>query len=150
MKVSNKSLLGVRGNGKPVTSFLKQIGQRNGKTLAGAMLETAAEMQVNPPATAEEAKAFCRIQIKRCTVNLANAKDRRDKRAIANLERKLAVYQFLHRMVKNCTPPPPAEPEPQLTDPPEDYMECPNCMTWSTIRTGIAPVVAPSGFEVSP
>lgn len=124
-----------------------RVGQRGmGKAVAAAALEAAVEMQVNPPATAEEAKAFCRIQIKRCTVNLANAKDRRDKRAIAHLERKLAVYQFLHRMVKNCTPPPPAEPKSQLPDPPEGYTECPNCMTWSIHPNGYCPCCGTKWF----
>jgi len=119
MKMSNKSLLGVRGNGKPVTSFLKQIGQRNGKTLAGAMLEAAAETQVNPPATAEEAFAFCELQLKRCNVNLANARDRGDNRAVANLERKVAVYQFLkERCLDQMVPPP-------------GTRDCPNCLTHS-------------------
>lgn len=117
--MSNKSLLEVRGNGKPVTSFLKQIGQRNGKTLAGAMLEAAAEMQVNPPATVEEAFAFCGLQLKRCSVNLANARDRGDNRAVVNLERKLAVYQFLK---ERCLD--------QMV-PPSGTRECPNCLTYS-------------------
>lgn len=117
--MSNKSLLGVRGNGKPVTSFLKQIGQRNGKTLAGAMLEAAAETQVNPPATAEEAFAFCDLQLKRCNVNLTNARDRGDNRAVANLERKLAVYQFLKgRCLDQMVPHP-------------GTRDCPNCLTHS-------------------
>ena len=126
MKMSNKTLLGVRGNGKPVTSFLKQFGQRNGKTLAGAMLEAAAETQVNPPATAEEAFAFCNLQIKRCMVNLANAKDRGDNRAAANLERKVAVYQFLKEQCAKAI---------FLNDthacPPVAARECPNCRTHS-------------------
>lgn len=117
--MSNKPLLGVRGNGKPVTAFLHRIGHRNGETLAGAMLEAAAEMQVNPPATAEEAFAFCDLQLKRCNVNLANARDRGDNRAVANLERKLAVYQFLkERCLDQMVPPP-------------GTRDCPNCLTHS-------------------
>lgn len=97
-----------------------RVGQRGmGKTVAAAALEAAAEMQVNPPATVEEAFAFCDLQLKRCNVNLANARDRGDNRAVANLERKLAVYQFLkERCLDQMVPPPGTQ-------------NCPNCLTHS-------------------
>lgn len=97
-----------------------RVGQRGmGKTVAAAALEAAAEMQVNPPATVEEAFAFCDLQLKRCNVNLANARDRGDNRAVANLERKLAVYQFLkERCLDQMVPPPGTQ-------------SCPNCLTHS-------------------
>lgn len=90
-------------------------GQRGGGKVATAVeFEVWDEMSVYPPATAKEAEAFCRIQIKRCNVNLANAKDRGDKRAVINLERKLAVYQFLHRLAK-ATPAPTECPQCRVT-----------------------------------
>lgn len=105
--MSNKSsLLRARGDGKSVTvthQILK--GQRNGKGVAAVAFEVWDEMSVYPPATAKEAEAFCRIQMKRCHVNLANAKDRGDKQAIIHLERKLAIYEYLHRLVQRVPAP---------------------------------------------
>lgn len=92
---------------------------RSGKTAAAAALEVANEMSVYPPATAEEAFAFCDLQSKRCIVNLANAKDRGDNRAVANLERKLAVYQYLKERCLDAMTPPPGT------------RSCPNCLTHS-------------------
>lgn len=91
--------------------------KRNGKTLAAAALEVAADIHVNPPATAEEALTFCRLQIKRCMVNLANARDRGDNRAVSNLERKLAVYQYLK---ERCL---------DKMVPLSGTRDCPNCLT---------------------
>lgn len=96
--------------------------RRSGKTLSHAVLEATTEMQINPPATPKEAESYCRIQIKRCSINLANAKDRGDSRAVLHLERKLAVYQFLHRLVKGY---PAAE-------------ECPHCKV-VTMEKGVCP-----------
>lgn len=121
--MSNKALLGVRGNGKPVTLFLKQIGQRNGKVVDEVVLELYDEMTPYPPATKEEAQAFLRVQIKRCNMNLANAKDRGDKRAIVNLERKLAVYEYLQRVT-----------EAQVVE------DCPNCRVHAVGNNGVCPV----------
>lgn len=99
--------------------FLRVQPSRNGKTLAHSALEAAAEVQVNPPATAEEAFAFCDLQLKRCNVNLVNARDRGDNRAVASLERKLAVYQFLKELCLDQMVPPPGT------------RDCPNCLTHS-------------------
>lgn len=97
--------------------------KRSGKTLAAASLEVAAEMNVNPPATPEEAFAFCNLHIKRCTMNLANAKERGDNRAAVNLERKLAVYQYLkERCLDAMTP---------NVVPPMGTRACPVCLTHS-------------------
>ena len=121
MRKSNKNIvLEALGKTKPVTNLI-QGGQRSsGKTAAAVQAQIWNETSVYPLATAKEAEAFCRIQIKRCNVNLANAKDRGDKRAILHLERKLAVYQYLHRMVK-------AAPE---------ATECPNCRL-AAVENGI-------------
>lgn len=81
---SKDSLLRGRGSGKVLTEIVHQVFD---------------EVDTNPPANLEEAAAFCRIQTKRCNVNLANAKDRGDKRAIIHLERKLAVYGCLSELV---------------------------------------------------
>lgn len=94
--------------------------KRSGKTLDWCKAELWENSLVEPPATREEALAFCRLQIKRCNVNLANAKDRGDKRAIINLERKLAVYQFLYRTVESI---------PAVT-------ECPKCRVYA-VENGV-------------
>lgn len=98
-----KMLFGVRGRG-------------SGRSIALAQAEVLAEVSVNPPATKEEAEAFLRIQIKRCKVNLANARDRGDARAQSHLERKLAVYEYLNRVVTS-----------QVNVPREAQRECPEC-----------------------
>ena len=91
-------------------------GRGEGKTLAAAQAEVLAEMSVNPPVSKEEAEAFLRVQIKRCRMNLANAKDRGDTRAQSHLERKLAVYEYLNRVITS-----------QVNVPREAQRECPEC-----------------------
>lgn len=93
--MSNKT----EANKRPVVVI--RPGRRNGKAITQAFVEAFNEMSVDPPATPEEAEAFCRIHIKRCNMNLANAKDRGDKRAVINLERKLAVYEYLYKLAKD-------------------------------------------------
>lgn len=75
-------------------------GRGEGKPLYRAFVEVTKALSICPPVTAEEAKAFCQLQIKRCNMNLANAKDRKDKRAVIHLERKLAVYEYLYQLAK--------------------------------------------------
>lgn len=94
--MSNKT---TEENKRPVVVI--RPGRRNGKAITQAFVEAINEMSVDPPATAAEAEAFCRIQIKRCNMNLANAKDRGDKRAVLNLERKIAVYRYLYDLVRD-------------------------------------------------
>lgn len=96
-----------------------QSHRRGGKGMACTIWEVQKELSVNPPATAEEALTFCRLQIKRCNVNLANAKDRGDKRAIINLERKLAVYEYLYKLVK------------EAEEPKETVKDCPSCRVYA-------------------
>ena len=96
-------------------------GQRGqGKALAGAIEELSAL----PEVSAAEAQAFCRVQIKRCEVNLANAKSRGDSRAIANLEKKLAIYQLMRDLLL------------KQVDPPVGARECPECRTYSVNSFG--------------
>lgn len=91
-------------------------GQRGqGKVLAGSIEELSAL----PEVSAAEAQEFCRVQIKHCGVNLANAKSRGDKRAVAHLERKLAIYQHLQDLLL------------KQVDPPAGARECPECRTHS-------------------
>lgn len=97
--MNDNKRVGVRGNGKPTISLLNQVAKRNGKTMESVMLEVHDEMTVHPPASKEEVQAFLRLQIKRCRVNLANAKDRGDLRAQANISRKLACYEYLSRVI---------------------------------------------------
>ena len=88
----------AKGNAKSRLTVAQLFGQRNGKAQEAALLEVYDEMSVYPPASKQEVEAFLRLHIKRCRVNLANAKDRGDNRAKANLERKLAVYEYLMQM----------------------------------------------------
>lgn len=73
-------------------------GVRSGKALAAVNLEVMDEMSVYPPATAAEAMRFCKSQLKRCRINLHNAETRKDERAVANLQRKLTVYEYLYKL----------------------------------------------------
>ena len=116
---SNKRV-GVRGNGKPTVSLLQQVERRNGKTMAAVMAEVYTELTVHPPASKEEVQAFLRLQIKRCRVNLANAKDRGDLRAQANISRKLACYEYLSEVANN-----------QVSTPVDATRECPYCKVHS-------------------
>ena len=96
-------------------------GQRGqGKALAGAIEELSAL----PEVSVAEVQEFCRVQIKRCGVNLANAKSRGDKRAVAHLERKLGIYQHLQDLLL------------QQVDPPVGARECPECRTHSVNSFG--------------
>lgn len=97
-------------------------GRGEGKALHAAQLEILDEFTIHPPATKEEATAFLRLQIKRSRVNLVNAKERGDNRAIAHLERKLAVYEYLARVI--------AEQQ-KANQPNEATKECPNCRVHS-------------------
>lgn len=83
------------------------------------------EMTPYPPVTAEEAEAFCRIHIRRCNVNLANAKDRGDKRAVINLGRKLAVYEYLYRLAKD------------KADVLKETTSCPHCLVYAVDKDGV-------------
>lgn len=112
------TLIRGRGEGKPTIA----MSQRIGKALNAVVLDIWDEISVYPPATAAEAEAFCRVQIKRCSINLANAKDRGDKRAVINLERKLAVYNYLHTLVGS-----------------QGATECPNCRVHTVGEDGICP-----------
>lgn len=42
----------------------------------------------------KEAIKFFKIQLNRCKINLQGARDRRDQRAAANIQRKIEIYQF--------------------------------------------------------
>lgn len=99
----------------------RRVGVRgNGKTMAAVMAEVHTELTVQPPASKEEVQAFLRLQIKRCRVNLANAKDRGDLRAQANISRKLACYEYLSEVANN-----------QVSTPVEATRECPYCRVHS-------------------
>lgn len=110
-----------------------KAGVRSGKGANAILLEVLDEMSVQPPATPKEAETFCRIQIKRCRMNLANAKDRGDKRAVLHLERKLAVYEYLYRLAQTEAPPAMIV---------RDQVEsCPNCRVHAVgTSSGVCPV----------
>lgn len=112
----------IEATARPVVII--RPGRRNGKAIMQAFTEALNEMLVYPPATAEEAMIFCRIRIKRCNINLASAKDRGDKRAVINLERKLAVYEYLYKLAK-------AQAEAF-----EGATDCPNCRVHAVEKDG--------------
>lgn len=120
--MSKFDALKSRGNAKSTVVISQLFGQRSGKAHNAALYEVYDEMSVDPPATKQEAEAFLRLHIKRCRVNLANAKDRGDTRAQINLTRKLAVYEYLARVV--------AERQ-EVNQPQEATRECPHCRVHS-------------------
>lgn len=42
----------------------------------------------------KEAIKFFKVQLGRCKINLQGANDRRDQRAIENIQRKMEIYQY--------------------------------------------------------
>lgn len=124
--MSKFEALKARGEDKSLLRVTQGIAQRTGKANTAALYEVYDEMTVYPPATKQEVEAFLRLHIKRCRVNLANAKDRGDNRAKAHLERKLAVYEYLMQMSTSAVN---AEVKPML--------ECPNCRVTSVDIFGI-------------
>lgn len=124
--MSKSEAVKARSNGKSVYSISRLFGQRNGKAQEAALYEVYDEMSVYPPATKQEAEAFLRLQIKRCRVNLANAKDRGDSKAKAHLERKLAVYEYLMQMSTSA-----------VNAEAKSMRECPNCRVTSVDIFGL-------------
>ena len=124
--MSKSKIVRARGDGKYVYNISRLFGQRNGKAQEAARLEVYDEMSVYPPATKQEVEAFLRLHIKRCRVNLANAKDRGDTRAKVNLERKLAVYEYLMQISTSAV---------NAED--KAMRECPNCRVTSVDNFGL-------------
>lgn len=124
--MSKSEVVKARGDGKCMYNISWLFAQRNGKTQEAALYEVYDEMSVYPPASKQEVEAFLRLHIKRCQVNLANAKDRGDNRAKANLERKLAVYEYLMQMSTNAV---------NAED--KGMRECPNCKVTSVDNFGL-------------
>lgn len=121
--MSGKTIL-ARGNTKSEMTLVEVLGKRCGKGQAAASYEVYDEMSVYPSVTKQEAEAFLRLHTKRCQVNLANAKDRGDKRAIPHLERKLAMYKYLRGLV--------ATQEEAV----KAMRECPNCRVTAVDNLG--------------
>ena len=119
-------VLMARGEGKPTLKINKLFGQRSGKAHEAALYEVYDEMSVYPPASKLEVEAFLRLHIKRCRVNLANAKDRGDNRAKANLERKRAVYEY--RMQRSTS---------AVNVEAKVMRDCPNCRVTSVDICGL-------------
>lgn len=124
--MSKFEALKARGEGKSTLRVTQVIAQRTGKANTAALYEVYDEMSVYPPATKQEAEAFLRLHIKRCRVNLANAKDRGDNRAKAHLERKLAVYEYLMQMSTSA-----------VNAESKAMRECPNCRVTSVDIFGL-------------
>lgn len=51
--------------------------------------------------TAKDANHFCKNKIKRAKINLAKAQERNDTRAVSNINRKIALYQYMRDMIIN-------------------------------------------------
>lgn len=124
--MSKFEALKARGEGKSLLRVTQAIAQRTGKANTAALYEVYDEMTVYPPATKQEAEAFLRLQIKRCQVNLVNARDRGDNRAKAHLERKLAVYEYLMQMSTSA-----------VNAEAKAMRECPNCRVTSVDIFGL-------------
>ena len=125
--MSNKTeAVRARGNAKSRVTIAQVFGQRNGKAQEAALYEVYDEMSVYPPASKQEVETFLRLQIKRCQVNLANARDRGDNRAKAHLERKLAVYEYLMQMSTSA-----------VNAEAKAMRECPNCRVTSVDIFGL-------------
>lgn len=124
--MSKSEAVKARANGKSVYSISRLFGQRNGKAQEAALYEVYDEVSVYPPASKQEVEAFLRLHIKRCRVNLANAKDRGDNRAKAHLERKLAVYEYLMQMSTSA-----------VNAEAKAMHECPNCRVTSVDIFGL-------------
>lgn len=124
--MSKSEAVKARGDGKCMYNISRLFGQRNGKAQEAAPLEVYDEMSVYPPASKQEVEALLRLHIKRCQVNLANAKDRGDNRAKANLERKLAVYEYLMHMSTSA-----------VNAEAKAMRECPNCKVTSVDIFGV-------------
>ena len=103
------------------------VGRRgNGRSFTTALDAVTTELSVDPPASKQEVEAFLRLHIKRCRVNLANAKDRGDNRAKAHLERKLAVCEYLMQMSTSA-----------VNAEAKAIRECPNCRVTSVDIFGL-------------
>ena len=122
MRMSNKSgktaLLRSRGNAKSSVTLSQLTGRKSGDALRAALYEVYDEMTPFPPVTAAEARKFCAVNIRRCQDNLRHAEHRGDKRAVANLQKKLAVYDYLYRAAS------------------DGVEECPNCRVFA-MRSGV-------------
>lgn len=55
---------------------------------------TRARAGVPYTATAADVVRYNKAQLKRAHTNLVNAQQRKDKRAAANIERKIAIYEY--------------------------------------------------------
>ena len=49
----------------------------------------------------KEAIKFFKVQLGRCKINLQGATERRDQRAIINIQRKMEIYQFVIDVLQN-------------------------------------------------
>lgn len=97
--MSNKSgktaFLRSRGNAKSPVTITQATGRKAGQGLRTALYEIHDEVSQHAPVSPEEAKQFCKAQAKRCRANLFYAESRNDQRAVVNLQRKLALYEYL-------------------------------------------------------
>lgn len=125
----NEKMEAIRETAKNIGGNTIIVGRGCGKALlTAAVAEVANEVSGVSPATLEEAIAFCNLQIKRCNVNLVNARDRGDVRAAMHLERKLSVYRYLRELCLKEVATVQAEAQ--------EATECPVCRTHSVEPSG--------------
>jgi hypothetical protein len=125
-KSGKTASLRSRGNAKSTVVLSQVTGRKSGQGMRAALYEVHDEMTVYPPVSPEEAERFCRTQARRCKANLVNATARNDRRAIENLQRKLAVYEYLGSLIKTTT-------EQELAS----IKECPKCRVFALGAAGI-------------
>lgn len=51
----------------------------------------------------KEAIQFFRTQLSRCKINLKGARDRKDEKAINNIQHKMEIYQYVLSILKGGT-----------------------------------------------
>ena len=54
----------------------------------------------NPAVTARDVIRFNRVQLRRAQLNLTNAQRRKDTSAVANIQKKIALYQYTISMAQ--------------------------------------------------
>lgn len=53
--------------------------------------------------TPKDVIRFNKARLRRAKINLENARNRRDIKAAANIQRKIAIYQWTIQMAQGCT-----------------------------------------------
>ena len=125
-KSGKSAFLRSRGNAKSTVVLSQVTGRKSGQDMRAALYEVYDELTVHPPVSPDEAARFCKTQAKRCKANLVNAAVRNDVRAVENLQRKLAVYEYLGALAKTTM-------EQEILN----TKECPKCRVFALGANGV-------------